>query len=112
MLIQPMPITLPVRNPSQVKVTKVAAGRAHTLALTSENEARTCFPISYEKKNLKRHLLCNIQVYSLGNNAYGQCGRNIIEDEDFFNSRVIHKVKPDLEDGDMISDLVCGQDHR
>ena len=53
MLIQPMPITLPVKNPGKVKVTQVAAGRAHTLALTNENEVLTIFVLSYQSDFLK-----------------------------------------------------------
>ena len=53
------------------------------------------------------------QVFSLGNNAYGQCGRNIIENEDYLKSRIIHKIEiGDMEKDDKIIDITCGMDHR
>ena len=65
-------------------------GRAHTLALTNTGD-----------------------VYSLGNNAYGQCGRNIVENEDYFSCQVIHKIEfQEKSDGDKIVDILCGMDHR
>ena len=56
-IIKPVPISLPTSS----KVVHVSAGRSHTLALTADG-----------------------QVFSMGNNSYGQCGRNIIEDETSF----------------------------
>lgn len=47
-----------------------------------------------------------------GNNSYGQCGRPIIEDEDYFRNRVIHKVKGPWTENDSIQQIICGQDHR
>lgn len=85
-IIQPVPVTLPTSS----KVIRVAAGRSHTLALTEEGE-----------------------IFSMGNNAYGQCGRNIIENEDYQRSNVIHKVKIDqMEQNDKVVDIICGIDHR
>ena len=52
MVIQPRGVALPVRDPAKSKAVAVAAGRAHALALTNDGD-----------------------VFSLGNNAYGQCGR-------------------------------------
>ena len=53
------------------------------------------------------------QVFSLGNNAHGQCGRNIIENEDYLKSRIIHKIEiGDMEKDDKIIDITCGMDHR
>lgn len=89
MLIQPRGVTLPVRDRTKSKAVAVAAGRAHTLVLTNDGD-----------------------VFSLGNNAYGQCGRQIIEDEDYFMSRVIHRVEGQWqEDGGEVTDILCGQDH-
>ena len=55
-LIVPSAIQLPLR--AGEKVVKVAAGRTHSLALSSQG-----------------------RVMSWGNNCYGQCGRPIIENE-------------------------------
>ncbi len=92
MLIQPLGVTLPVRS-SKSRVVRVAAGREHTLALTNDGD-----------------------VFSLGNNAYGQCGREVIEHEDYFHNRVVHKIKgPWAAEGDegtaLIQSVHCGQDH-
>ena len=90
MLIQPRGVTLPVRDRTKSKAVAVAAGRAHSLVLTNDGD-----------------------VFSLGNNAYGQCGRTVIEDEDYFLSRVIHRVEGQWrEDGAEVTDILCGQDHR
>ena len=84
-LINPTPVTLP----KKCKVARVSAGRSHTLALTTDGD-----------------------VFSMGNNAYGQCGRIIIENEDYFHSKVIHEIAIDgLNKGDKIVDVTCGMDH-
>ena len=81
-----MPISLPVNS----KVVCVSAGRSHTLALTDDG-----------------------YVLSMGNNAYGQCGRSVVDDEDYFRSRVIHNVMVnEIHKDDKIVDITCGLDHR
>lgn len=89
MLIVPVPIKLPVKDPS-ASVTKVECGQSHTLALTTTG-----------------------QVFSMGSNAFGQCGRPVIENEDYFRSQVINTVHVPLEDpiSDAIVDLECGINH-
>lgn len=49
----------------------------------------------------------------MGNNAFGQCGRPIIEGEQYSGNQLIHRVdsKTFLDDGDSVKDVVCGQDH-
>lgn len=84
-LFYPQPISLPFKNPSQTKIHKIAAGRAHMLVLTDEG------------------------VFLLGNNAYGQCGRKIIADEDYRRCFINHIENVD---GKVIVDIECGQDHR
>ena len=84
-LIQPVPVKLPTES----KALSVSAGRSHTIAITEDGE-----------------------LYSMGNNAYGQCGRNVIEDEDYQRSNIIHNVKiPDLG-ANKVVDATCGMDHR
>ena len=85
-IITPVPISLPVNS----KVVRVSAGRSHTLALTDDG-----------------------YVLSMGNNAYGQCGRSVVDDEDYFRSRVIHNVTlNEIDKDDKIVDITCGLDHR
>lgn len=45
-------------------------------------------------------------VYTLGNNAMGQCGRAIVEGETYKASRVTHVI----ERTDIVK-VVCGHDH-
>ena len=53
----------------------------------------------------------NGQVLTLGSNAYGQCGRPVIDNEDYFRSKVIHSVKIPLEENDSVTDIECGINH-
>ncbi|XP_047001017.1 RCC1-like G exchanging factor-like protein [Schistocerca americana] len=82
LVLAPAPVELPVHS----RVKKVAAGRAHLIVL-SEREG----------------------AFTLGNNAYGQCGRRIIEDEKYSGSQTVHCI-PSL-DGAVIEKVFCGQDH-
>ncbi|XP_038220844.1 RCC1-like G exchanging factor-like protein [Zerene cesonia] len=85
MLLSPAPIYIPYKS-LETKVIGLAAGRAHTLILT-DNEG----------------------VYTLGNNAYGQCGRKIKPSEEYRGSMHSHNIKK--LGGDKIIDVVAGQDH-
>lgn len=91
LLIYPAPIdfTAVEGNEKVVEIVKVAAGRAHHLALAKDGV-----------------------VYALGNNAYGQCGREIVKDEDYLNAPVINRIK-DLggSQNDPVAEVDCGQDH-
>lgn len=82
-IIQPVEIALPLRH-AKSRVRQVSAGRAHSLILTDEG------------------------VFSLGNNAYGQCGRRVIDDEKYANSTIIHRIR-DLPDD--IEQVIAGLDH-
>ncbi|XP_062569071.1 RCC1-like G exchanging factor-like protein [Saccostrea cucullata] len=84
-IIEPVLIPLPLECPQSTEVVDVSCGRAHTLVLTDKEG-----------------------VFSLGHNAYGQCGRKIVEGEIYKGSQVVNKVT------DLPSDIVkvvCGQDH-
>lgn len=85
-LFYPKPIHLPLKDPKRSKVLKLAAGRAHLLILTDEG------------------------VFALGNNSFGQCGREIIPDENYIMSNYIKHIEK--LDGKKIVDIECGQDHR
>ncbi|CAH0562032.1 unnamed protein product [Brassicogethes aeneus] len=83
-LFYPKPIHLSLKN-STSKILKLSAGRAHCMALTDEG------------------------VYLQGNNSYGQCGRKILENEDYLASSYVNHI-PNV-DGKKICDVQCGQDH-
>nr|CAD7418696.1 unnamed protein product [Timema cristinae] len=85
-ILAPAPIELPFKTPSQTRVSRVAAGRAHLMVLTDKEG-----------------------VFTLGNNAYGQCGRRIVEGENYFGNQLVHQI-PDV-DGASVKTIVCGQDH-
>ncbi|GCB72038.1 hypothetical protein scyTo_0001797 [Scyliorhinus torazame] len=57
-VLEPSPVPLPLEKPQETRVVQVSCGRAHSLLLT-DNEG----------------------VFSMGNNAYGQCGRRIVDSE-------------------------------
>ncbi|XP_043261315.1 RCC1-like G exchanging factor-like protein [Colletes gigas] len=84
LIIEPRPITLPLKE-SSTNVIDIAAGRAHLLVLTNEG------------------------LFTLGNNAYGQCGRRIITNENYNKSRVVYHI-PDIK-GNKIIAVSAGQDH-
>ena len=85
LITEPRLINLPVKD-SSTKVLDMAAGRAHLLVLTDEG------------------------LFTLGNNAYGQCGRPIIPEENYEKSRVIHHI-PNIKEK-KIKAVTAGQDHR
>ncbi|XP_023818108.1 RCC1-like G exchanging factor-like protein isoform X1 [Oryzias latipes] len=84
-VLEPSPVALPLKEPLQTRVVQVACGRAHSLILTDREG-----------------------VFSLGNNAFGQCGRRIVRDEVYSDSHVIHKMEGF---GDKVVQVSCGQDH-
>lgn len=89
LLIFPAPIDLPKTSPDEIhNIIKVACGRSHTLALKDDGT-----------------------VFSLGNNAYGQCGREIIEDEVYAGSSIVNTLTSNLFNNEKIVNVVCGQDH-
>ncbi|XP_046907833.1 RCC1-like G exchanging factor-like protein [Hypomesus transpacificus] len=84
-VLEPSPVALPLDKPQKTRVVQVACGRAHSLILTDSEG-----------------------VFTLGNNAYGQCGRKIVEDEIYSCSHVIHKM---LGFDSTVTQVACGQDH-
>jgi len=80
-VIAPAHIVLPLIGDE--KVLSVAAGRAHSLVLTNRG-----------------------RVLTMGNNGYGQCGRPIVEGEDYMRNQDAYELN--LE---RVSKIVCGQDH-
>lgn len=96
-LIYPAPIALPKTQENgtteeDIRVNACAAGRAHAVVLTETGT-----------------------LFTLGNNAYGQCARPVIEDEKYGQSHVIQRIDNEVfgnsgpDDG--VKNIVCGQDH-
>nr|XP_025873253.1 RCC1-like G exchanging factor-like protein isoform X2 [Vulpes vulpes]XP_025873258.1 RCC1-like G exchanging factor-like protein isoform X2 [Vulpes vulpes] len=84
-VLEPSPVPLPLDRPQETRVLQVSCGRAHSLILTD----------------------CE-GVFSMGNNAYGQCGRNVVENEIYSESHKVHRMQD--FDGQVVQ-VVCGQDH-
>ncbi|KAG5283936.1 hypothetical protein AALO_G00021190 [Alosa alosa] len=84
-VLEPAPVALPLAKPQETRVVQVSCGRAHSLVLTDSEG-----------------------VFSMGNNAYGQCGRKIIEDEVYSGSHTVHNIEG--FDSKIIQ-VACGQDH-
>lgn len=84
-ILEPSPVPLPLEKPQETRVLQVSCGRAHSLVMT-DNEG----------------------VFSLGNNAYGQCGRNIVDSEIYSGSHIIHHIEG-LDS--KVVEVACGQDH-
>uniref|UniRef100_A0A6E8VTU5 RCC1-like domain-containing protein n=1 Tax=Anopheles coluzzii TaxID=1518534 RepID=A0A6E8VTU5_ANOCL len=83
--IYPAPIDLSsAKTEQRNRVVQVSAGRAHVLALTEDGS-----------------------VLAWGNNAYGQCGRKIVAEEDYFRNPVVNTIR--LEEP--VQAIECGQDH-
>ncbi|XP_035998657.1 RCC1-like G exchanging factor-like protein isoform X1 [Fundulus heteroclitus] len=84
-VLEPSPVALPLAQPQQTRVVQVSCGRAHSLVLTDQEG-----------------------VFSMGNNAYGQCGRRIVDEEVYSGSHVIHRIEGF---GSRLVQVACGQDH-
>jgi alpha-tubulin suppressor-like RCC1 family protein len=86
-LIAPVPIELPLKPNETGIVRKVGAGRAHTVVLMEDGT-----------------------IFTLGNNSYGQCGRKIVDNENYLGSQLIHRLDKKLFEKP-VKNVVCGQDH-
>lgn len=92
-IIYPTAINLPRlenETDADMQVRCMAAGRAHLVVVTR-----------------------NGTIFTMGNNSYGQCGRAIIENEDYRGSALIHRIseKEICKPNDEIISVECGQDH-
>lgn len=83
-VLEPSPVALPLSHLS-TRLLQVSCGRAHSLVLTDQEG-----------------------VFSFGNNALGQCGRPVVEDEVYSGSHIIHKIEG--ISGKVVQ-VSCGQDH-
>lgn len=91
LMIYPAPIALPKKNDNEnLNIKKVAAGRAHSIALSEDGI-----------------------LYLLGNNSFGQCARQIVENENYYANKTINRIDPRrlIGNDDAVKDIVCGLDH-
>jgi len=82
-LTRPHKINLPFLDPINAMPMQASCGRAHTLIQTNEG------------------------IFSLGNNSSGQCGRKVIEGEQYKGSETVYKIPMEKK----IKSIECGQDH-
>ena len=92
-IVYPTAIKLPridSETDDDMQVKCMSAGRAHLVVVTK-----------------------NGTIFTMGNNSYGQCCRDIIEDEVYKGSSLIYRLsqKDIFGEEDEIIDVVCGQDH-
>lgn len=90
-LIYPAPIQLPKSHDNEnINIVKCAAGRAHSIVLSEEGV-----------------------MFLFGNNSFGQCARQIVEDEEYFANQTINRIETNSICGgnDKVKDIVCGLDH-
>ena len=86
-LMAPAVIPLPLGKPEKARVIDIACGRAHTLVLTDTEG-----------------------VFSFGNNAFGQCGRAVVDGEIYENSKKIHNIPQSFFPSPVVK-VYCGMDH-
>ncbi|CAK8676633.1 unnamed protein product [Clavelina lepadiformis] len=86
-LMEPTPIPLPFKDAGKTRVIDVACGRAHSLILTDKEG-----------------------IFAMGNNAFGQCGRQIIEGEVYESSAKVHRIPHERFPSPVVK-VVCGMDH-
>nr|XP_018901900.1 PREDICTED: Williams-Beuren syndrome chromosomal region 16 protein-like isoform X1 [Bemisia tabaci] len=85
LVLAPVPVYIPYKSPKTVEILQLSAGRAHCAILSTEG------------------------VHFLGHNAYGQCGRPIVENEDYIRNKVPSQA---IRLGnEKIVSVCCGQDH-
>ncbi|XP_037960863.1 RCC1-like G exchanging factor-like protein [Teleopsis dalmanni] len=92
-IIYPTAINLPRlegETNDDMEIKCMAAGRAHLVVVTK-----------------------NGTIFTMGNNSYGQCGREIIAKEDYRGSALIHRIPQTYfcETNDEVVNVICGQDH-
>lgn len=81
-----VPVRLPLQHAHITRVTKVAAGRAHSVVVTDAEG-----------------------VFTFGNNSFGQCGRRIVHNEDYTAFRDPWRLR--ILDEQRVVEAVCGYDH-
>ncbi|WAR16010.1 RCC1L-like protein, partial [Mya arenaria] len=85
-LIEPVPVAIPgIPEGRERNILQLACGRAHSVILTKHG-GLIKYIVSHVFFSPRRYSIISvlfIPVFSQGNNAYGQCGRPVVEGEIF-----------------------------
>ncbi|XP_045316943.1 RCC1-like G exchanging factor-like protein isoform X3 [Leopardus geoffroyi] len=103
--IQPVPYRLELDQ----KISSAACGYGFTLLSSKTKDVTKVWGMGLNKDSqLGFHRSRKDTIFSMGNNSYGQCGRNVVEDEIYSESHRVTRLQ-DFE-GQVVQ-VVCGQDH-
>ncbi|XP_076082964.1 RCC1-like G exchanging factor-like protein isoform X2 [Mytilus galloprovincialis] len=103
------PARIKFMDRANLKVTKVGCGYGFTVYVTTSFRGNRLYGTGINTDSqIGYHEFPRNTVFTLGNNAYGQCGRPIVEGEVFGQNPRVHKMK-DIPDN--IAKIVCGHDH-
>ncbi|KPP79351.1 hypothetical protein Z043_101070 [Scleropages formosus] len=99
----------PYRLETEHQISSAACGYGFTLLSSKTLDVTKVWGMGLNKDSqLGFQVSRHDRLFSLGNNAYGQCGRKIVEEEIYSGSHVIHKI----EGFDSpVTQVACGQDH-
>uniref|UniRef100_A0A3P9JFV8 RCC1 like n=1 Tax=Oryzias latipes TaxID=8090 RepID=A0A3P9JFV8_ORYLA len=99
----------PYRLETAETISSAACGYGFTLLASSTKDVSKVWGMGLNKDSqLGFQRTQRSRLFSLGNNAYGQCGRRIVQDEVYSDSHVIHKMEGF---SDKVVQVSCGQDH-
>uniref|UniRef100_H2MJZ1 RCC1 like n=1 Tax=Oryzias latipes TaxID=8090 RepID=H2MJZ1_ORYLA len=99
----------PYRLETAETISSAACGYGFTLLASSTKDVSKVWGMGLNKDSqLGFQRTQRSRLFSLGNNAFGQCGRRIVRDEVYSDSHVIHKMEGF---GDKVVQVSCGQDH-
>ncbi|XP_059511218.1 RCC1-like G exchanging factor-like protein isoform X2 [Stegostoma tigrinum] len=91
------------------RISSAACGYGFTLLASQTRDITKVWGMGLNKDSqIGFHRSRADRIFSMGNNAYGQCGRSIVDNEIYSGSQIIHRIE-DLDD--KIVEVTCGQDH-
>uniref|UniRef100_A0A3Q2TVB6 RCC1 like n=1 Tax=Fundulus heteroclitus TaxID=8078 RepID=A0A3Q2TVB6_FUNHE len=99
----------PYRLETAEQISSAACGYGFTLMASSSQDVTKLWGMGLNKDSqLGFQRTQHSRLFSMGNNAYGQCGRRIVDEEVYSGSHVIHRIKGF---GSRVVQVACGQDH-
>ncbi|XP_065429451.1 RCC1-like G exchanging factor-like protein isoform X5 [Chrysemys picta bellii] len=103
--IQPTPYRLDTAE----KISSAACGYGFTLISSKTTDITKVWGMGLNKDSqLGFQRSRKDQIFSMGNNSYGQCGRKVTEGEIYSESHLIHRLQ---KFKGRVAQIVCGQDH-